>query len=286
MEQFMERYDSKHPEFFPNIHPKALIGEGCILAQDVVMLDSVSIGDGAWVGPNVVIYEGTVIGKNASIEAGVVLGRVPRSGLSSMRKVSQQPPLEIGQGCIIGVHAVLYRGTKLGNDILVGDLASIREQVIVGDNSIIGRLVMIEPNTNIGIHVTIQTGTIIGGDAVIEDNVFIGLKTCTTNDNSMGRGKGEYKGPHIKKGARIGSNATLLPGVVIGEDAIVAAGSIVTRDVAPRAEVRGMRAREVDKDGTRVCAICGRQSLVYREEMHNYKCTGCGHIDFRGYGEE
>jgi len=61
---------------------------------------------------------------------------------------------------------------------------------------------------------------------------------------------GGYKGPYIKKGARIGSNATLLPGVVIGEGAVVAAGSVVTRDVPAYKVVMGVPAKVV-KDAPR-----------------------------------
>lgn len=224
----------------------AQISEGCSLGKNIVIEDNVQIGINAHIGHNVVIHEGTKVGANVHIEDGSILGRVPRSGASSYRKASQQlPPLEVGDDCVIGANAILYRGTRIGNQVLIGDLVSVRERNIVGNRSIVGRLVMVEPNTKIGEHVMIQTGTHITGDAVIEDDVYMGDEVSTTNDNKMGRGAGEYKGPHIKKRARIGSNATLLPGVVIGEDSIVAAGSVVTKDVPPYKVVMGVPARVV-----------------------------------------
>jgi UDP-2-acetamido-3-amino-2,3-dideoxy-glucuronate N-acetyltransferase len=233
------------------IADSARIGNDCVLGKNLVVMENVQVGDKVYIGHNIVIHEGTKIGENVHIEDGSILGRVPRSGASSYRKASQRlPPLEVGDDCVIGTNAIVYRGTVIGNQVLIGDLASIRERVIVGDRSIIGRLVMVEPNTKIGDHVMIQTGTHITGDAVIEDDVYMGDEISTTNDNKMGRGEGEYKGPHIKKRARIGSNATLLPGVVIGEDSIVAAGSVVTKDVPPYKVVMGVPARVV-KDAPR-----------------------------------
>jgi acetyltransferase-like isoleucine patch superfamily enzyme len=224
----------------------AKIGRNCILGHNVVILDNVQIGERAYIGNNVVIHRGTKIGHNIYIEDGAILGRIPRSGVASARKVGEVKPLEIGNNCVIGAHSIIYAGTKIGDDTMVGDLASIRENNIIGNRVIVGRLVMIEPNTKIGDNVKIQTGTHITGDAVIENDVFFGDEVSTSNDNSMGRAKIKvYKGPYIKRGARIGSNSTLLPGVVIGEEAVVAAGSVVTHDVPDRKVVMGVPARVV-----------------------------------------
>ncbi len=252
--------------------------------QNVVIEEDVEIGQGTYLGHNVVVRAGTKIGNNVWVDDGSVLGRVPRSGSSSKRKVSHDfPPLEIGDDCVIGVNAILYQGTKIGNQVLVGDLASIREGNTVGNRSIIGRLVMVEPNTKIGNHVVVQTGSHITGDMTIEDEVFLGDEVSTANDNRMGEGESVYIGPYIKHGARIGSNATLLPGIVIGQGAIVGAGSVVTKDVPPKSKVMGTRARMVSRDRFKVCSMCGEKALFYREEHHNYKCASCGHVDFRGY---
>lgn len=226
----------------------AKIGKGCMIGHNVVILNNVHIGSNSYIGHNVVIHEGTKIGRNVYIDDGSILGRMPKSGVSSTRKAQKKlPPLEIGNECVVSAQVILYTGTKIGNQVLVGDLASVRENNVIGDRVIIGRLVMIEPHTKIGNGVIIQTGTHITGDAVIEENVFFGDEVSTSNDNYMGRGpKGyKFKGPYIKRGARIGSNATLLPGVVIGEEAEVAAGAVVTHDVPARKVVIGVPARVV-----------------------------------------
>jgi len=225
----------------------ARIGRDCTIGHNVVILDNVQIGDNVYIGHNVVIHEGTKIGNGSFIDDGSILGRLPRTGpLSDKKATKDLPPLEIGKDCVISAHVILYGGTKVGNEVMIGDLVSIREQNIIGDKTIIARLLSMEPRTVIGQRVRTAAVTHLTSDMIIEDDAFIGSHVSTTNDNKMGRGvAGVYKGPHIKRGARIGSNATLLPGVVIGEEAVVAAGALVSRDVPDRKIVMGVPAKVV-----------------------------------------
>jgi acetyltransferase-like isoleucine patch superfamily enzyme len=233
------------------INKTAKIGKNCTIGHNVIFEENTIVGNDAHIGHNVVIHAGTKIGNEAYIDDGSVLGRVPHSGAYSKRKVGETGTLEMGNGCVVGVNAVIYAGTKIGDGVLVGDLASIRENIVIGNNVIVGRLVMMEPNTKVGNNVKIQTGSHITGDAIIDDYVFFGAEVSTTNDNTMGKGPTtSQKGFHAKRGVRIGSNATLLPGVIIGENAVVAAGSVVTRDVPDKKIVMGVPARvvrDVDK---------------------------------------
>jgi len=232
-------------EFY--IAETAKVGEGCIIGHNVVILDDVQIGDNVYIGHNAVIHEGTRIGNGTFIDDGSILGRMPRSGALSRSKASKElPPLEIGNNCVISAHVILYKGTKIGDEVMIGDFVSIREHNIIGDKTIIGRLISMEPRTVIGQRVRTAAVTHLTSDMIIEDDAFIGSHISTTNDNQMGRGIARvYKGPHIKRGARVGSNATLLPGVVIGEEAVVAAGAVVTRDVPDRKIVMGVPAKVV-----------------------------------------
>ncbi|MCK4789417.1 MAG: hypothetical protein KAV87_37085 [Desulfobacteraceae bacterium] len=230
-----------------HIAKTAKIGKGSTIGHNVVILDDAQIKDNIYIGHNVVIHEGTRIGDGSFIDDGCILGRIPRSGAFSRSKASKDlPPLEIGSNCVISAHVILYRGTKIGNEVMIGDLVSIREENVIGDNTIIGRLISMEPRTVIGQRVRTAAVTHLTSDMTIGDDAFIGSHISTTNDNQMGRGTtGKYKGPQIKRGARIGSNSTLLPGVVIGEEALVAAGAVVTRDVPDRKIVMGVPARVV-----------------------------------------
>jgi UDP-2-acetamido-3-amino-2,3-dideoxy-glucuronate N-acetyltransferase len=134
----------------------------------------------------------------------------------------------------------------MGDGVFVGDLASVREDVSVGELTIIGRGVTIENKTTIGRKCKIETEAYITAMSTVEDYCFIAPCAAFTNDNFLGRTeerKKHFGGPVLRRGARIGANATLLPGVTVGEDALVAAGSLVTKDVPPRMIVLGVPAR-------------------------------------------
>ncbi|MGC9322938.1 MAG: acyltransferase, partial [Kosmotogaceae bacterium] len=106
----------------------------------------------------------------------------------------------------------------------------------------------VENGTSVGKRVKIETGAYITAFSTIEDYCFIAPEVTFTNDNYLGRTeerKKHFKGPTVKKGARIGANATLLPGVIVGEDALVAAGSVVTKDLAPRKIYAGIPAKYI-----------------------------------------
>jgi acetyltransferase-like isoleucine patch superfamily enzyme len=88
----------------------------------------------------------------------------------------------------------------------------------------------------------------VTGGAEVEDDVFIGPGVITTNDHTMGRHEpGELEGPVLRRGCRVGAGAVLVPGVEVGEEAFIAAGAVVTRDVADRAVVMGVPGRYVRK---------------------------------------
>jgi len=223
----------------------AKIGKGCIIGHNVVILDHVRIGENVYIGHNVVIHEGTRIGKGVFIDDACILGKMPRTGVLSRRRAPKQlPPLEVGDHCVIHAGVILYAGVKIGRRVLIGDQASLREHNYVGDRTTIGRLVSTDPRVRIGARVRIQTAADFARLAVIEDDVFIGNGLMSTDNNTMGRG-GKSRGPHIRRGARIGASATTLPDVVIGEEAVVASGAVVTRDVPDRKVVMGVPAKVV-----------------------------------------
>jgi serine O-acetyltransferase len=164
------------------------------------------------------------------------------------------PPAKIGADAIIGTSAVLYRGCDLGRKVLVADMATIRENVTVGEFTIIGRGVAVENFCRIGSYCKLETNVYITAYSEIGDRCFIAPCVATSNDNYMGRTEKrfkEFKGVVVHKGGRIGVNATILPGKVIGEDAVVAAGALLTRDAEGRKIYTGVPAkffREVPED--------------------------------------
>ncbi len=99
----------------------------------------------------------------------------------------------------------------------------------------------------IGQRVLIQSGVYVTAGSVVEDDVFLGPGVLTTNDDTMGRhpAGAPLRGPTFRRACRVGGGAVLVPGVEVGEEAFVAAGALVTRDVAARQVVMGVPARVV-----------------------------------------
>lgn len=222
------------------IHPTAKI------YSFVVIEDDVEIGAGTEVGCYTIIKKGVRIGSNVKIEDHVILGKQPKLGILSTAKREPLPTLIIEDECSVGAFSCVYAGSRLGRQAIVGDHATIRERVSIGGRSVIGRGVCVENDVRIGKMVRIQTGAYITAYTTVEDYVFIAPMVTTTNDNFMGRTEKRLelmKGATIKKGARVGANSIILPGIVIGEDAFVGAGSVVTRDVPERKLVIGVPAR-------------------------------------------
>jgi acetyltransferase-like isoleucine patch superfamily enzyme len=221
------------------------------MAQDRITFSNVTMKlvNGAW------IAEDSEIGNNVTIFPGAVLGRPPVSTKAQMRRVSNEriPPLIIGGNCVIGANSVIYRGTKIGNDTLVGDGVCIREKVIIGDSCIIAMGVTINYNTRVGDRVKIMDNTHITGNMIVEDDVFISTHVTTTNDNSMGReaalnipvDQRKRQGPIIRRNATIGQAACILPAVEVGENTIVGANAVVTKSLPPRVMALGIPARVV-----------------------------------------
>ena len=128
---------------------------------------------------------------------------------------------------------------------MVADLATVREDVEVGAYTIVGRAVAIENKTSVGRFCKLETNCYITAHSVVEDYCFIAPMVTMTNDNFLGRTKERFKyrgGPCIRRGARVGGGAVLLPGVEIGEDAVVGAGAVVTKNVPARKVYYGVPA--------------------------------------------
>jgi len=226
----------------------AKIGKRVILGEDIIISKDVSIGDDVSIGHKAIIYEGTVIGKGSVIGENSVLGKSPAIARTSTLKPKSLSPLQIGNGCIISTGVIIFRGTNIGNNCLIGDIAFIREECSIGENTIIGKGVTIENKTSIGFYTKIQAESYITAYTEISDYVFIAPCVVTTNDNFLGRTKERFKyrkGPVIQRGARIGACSIILPGITIGQEGFVAAGSIVTKDVPGYKLVMGSPARVV-----------------------------------------
>lgn len=233
------------------ISDKAKVGNNVNIGQFVVIEDNVTIGNNCIIANNVVIHSGSSIGENVRIDDNTVIGKQPMRAVNSIFK-GEKPlnPCKISDGCLIGAGAIIYCGCSIGTNTLIADLSTIRENVIVGNNTIIGRGVAIENYCNIGSNCKLETNVYITAYSLIEDFVFIAPGVVTSNDNYAARSKERYKyfkGVTVKKGGRIGAQATILPGKIIEEDGFVAAGSVATKDVLRGEIVAGNPAKVLRK---------------------------------------
>ena len=135
--------------------------------------------------------------------------------------------------------------TNIGEDTTIWQFVVILAGAVIGRNCNICANVLVENDVIIGDNVTIKSGVYVWDGVILEDNVFIGPCVAFTNDKYP-RSK-EYPNvflkTRVKKGASIGANATILPGIEIGEGAIIGAGSVVTKDVPPYSIVTGNPAK-------------------------------------------
>jgi acetyltransferase-like isoleucine patch superfamily enzyme len=193
-----------------------------------------------------IVYPGTVVGEGCAILDYAVVGKQPTLSPRSTTKLEELPPLELGAGTVVSTGAIVFAGTRVGERVIVGDQACVRERCELGADVIVGRASLVENDTTIGARTKIQAMAYITAYSTVEDDVFIAPCVQTANDNFMGRTERRHalrRGPTVRRGARIGAGAVLCPGVEIGEEAFVGAGAVVVKDVPPRVVVVGNPAR-------------------------------------------
>jgi acetyltransferase-like isoleucine patch superfamily enzyme len=215
-------------------------------APGLMLGGQVVVGAGVSFGAHVVVHGGTVIGDGCSIEDHAVLGKRPRLAEGSAAR-GDVGHLELGPHVTVCAGAVVFAGASVGAEAILGDQSFVRERSSVGERSVIGRGSVVDNDVAVGARVRVQTNVYLTAFTLVEDDVFVGPGATTTNDDTMSRhGRDRpLRGAILRRACRVGGGAVLTPGVEIGEEAFVAAGAIVTRNVPARAVVMGAPARVV-----------------------------------------
>jgi len=233
------------------IHLTAIISEKAKIGDNVeigpyAIIGEAEIGSNSVIHPHVIISDGVRLGQGVEVFPGAFIGKEPKGAGATARKPEFNRHIQIGDECSIGPNAVIFYDVTIGANTLLGDGASIREKCHIGSRCILSRYVTVNYDTTIGDRTKIMDNTHITGNARIGEDVFISTMVGTANDNQIRAGFGEHiVGPVIENFAVIGAGATLLPAVVIGAHATVAAGSVVTKPVAKNTLVAGVPARFV-----------------------------------------
>ncbi|WP_101298339.1 acyltransferase [Halegenticoccus soli] len=143
-------------------------------------------------------------------------------------------PTVLGDGATVRAGTVIYNDVVAGEGLQTGHNALVREYTTIGDDVLVGTNAVIDGRTDVGSHVSLQTNAYVPSHTEIGDRVFVGPAATLTNDPYPIRTSTDLAGPTLEDDASIGANATVLPGVTVGEGAFVAAGAVVTEDVPAR----------------------------------------------------
>lgn len=201
----------------------AIIGKNVNIGKGALIYDNVEIGDNCFIGPYAIIGEPTI------------------DFYKSPNHVNKKTI--IGNNSIIRAHSVIYEDVVIGAYFQSGHYTMIREKSTVGHHTSIGSFSEMFGDIKIGNYVRIHSRVGVGEKSIIEDYVWIFPYVFITNS----------KHPpisilltcHIKEYAQIFSHAIIMPGIVIGKNAIVSAGALVTKDVGDERIVIGNPARDV-----------------------------------------
>ncbi len=186
---------------------------------------------------NMLIYGKSSIGGNSILGENIVIGyptaQILKDAKSKGLTINDMDfrGATIGANAVIRPNTTIYTDVEIGNNFRTGHNVLIRENTSIGDDVLIGTNTILDGRTIIGNNVSIQGNVYIPLNVTVEDYVFIGPCAVLTNDKYPIRIKSDLRGPTLRRGASVGANSTILPGMEIGEGAMVAAGALVTRDV-------------------------------------------------------
>lgn len=186
-----------------------------------------------------IVHSNVTLGKNIVIEDYCIIGSADKSSSETI----------IGDNAIIRAGTIIYPGNTIGDNFQTGNKANIRENNIIGNNVSIGTLTVVEHSIKIENNVRIHSQAFIPEYTHIKQGAWIGPNVVFTNAKYPLHPdtKNNLLGPIIYENAKIGANCTILPGVKIGENALVGAGSVVTKDIQSFSVVAGNPATFIKK---------------------------------------
>jgi acetyltransferase-like isoleucine patch superfamily enzyme len=236
------------------IHPTAVVDKQSFLASNTRiesharLVGKVSTEENVVIEANTIIYGPVKLARGTWVGPNCVLGFPNSTELIEMRRIraaKKRRGTIIGRNCVLRSGTTIYSNVQIGNNVLFGHNSVIREAVSIGNGTKIGTNVVVDGISRIGSDVSIQTGVYICTYSTVEDQVFLGPRCVFTNDKYVMQQPFKLIGPTVKRGASIGANALLFPGVTIGEGAVVGSQAMVNSDVPPRTIFAGIPAKKL-----------------------------------------
>ncbi len=204
------------------IHPTAVVDDGAEVADDV------EVGAFTLVHGGVRLGSGTVIGSHCSV--------------GEPTELAHGRPLILGAGCLVRSHTVIYAGSTFEDGLETGHHATIREGITAGVNLRVGTLADLQGDTTFGRYVRLHSSVQIHKGCTIGDFVWVFPSAVLTNDPHPPSDVA-FAGVVVEEFAVIAAMACIAPGVRVGARSLVAASSMVTRDVPPDTVVMGSPAK-------------------------------------------
>lgn len=194
-------------------------------------------GDKVYIHQSVRAYGRCKVGDNAIVLEEVILGYPTADILLDMRanhraaEYLEYDGTVIGANAVVRSHSVFYRDVVVGHHVRTGHRVLVREGCRIGDQVLLGSNVVVDNDCRIGSKVSIQSNVYVPTGTTIGDFCFFGPGCVILNDRFPVREGSKLEAPVIANGVTVGGNATILPGVKLGEGCFIAAGALVTKDV-------------------------------------------------------
>lgn len=217
------------------------VGKNVTIKDNVVIGDNVVIEDDVYIDYGVIIRDNVHIKKGTFIGARCILGEYLMDFVRDRVKTAH--PLVIGENSILRSETIIYGDTEIGASFQTGHRVTIREKSKIGNHVNIGTLSDIQGDCEIGNYVHMHSNVHIGQKSVIKNYVWIFPYVVLTNDPTPP--SETLKGVYVDEYAVIATGTVVLPGIRIGADSLVGAGSTVTKDVNAERVVVGNPAREL-----------------------------------------
>lgn len=243
-----------------------IFGNNVVLNHNCIIEAGVTIGDNTYIDSNTIIRSGVTIGKDSFIGSNCIIGEYSMDFCINRR--SREHSLIIGEKALIRSGSIIYTDSEIGDGFQTGHQVTIREKTWIGSHVSVGTLSDIQDNCSIGNYVRLHSNVFAGQFSKIDDFVWIFPRVILTNDPTPP--SEHFIGIHACPFSVIAAGAVIMPGIEIGQDALVAAGAIVTKEVNPYAVVAGNPARIVSDVRNIKSRVDGTPVYPWREHFKKY----------------